>query len=63
MRPGVVATLFEAVAFVLLAIGLGYAGWLVWQPLGFVAAALVLFVAGFVIELRGEPRHLGGDGL
>lgn len=54
MKPDRITTVFDLVAFLLLAVGVGMALWLLWPPLAAVGAAGVLLGASWLIDHRVE---------
>lgn len=52
MKPQHVTTAFDLIGFVLLAVALGMAFWLLWPPAGPAAAAIALLCASWFIDQR-----------
>lgn len=52
MKPERVTTVLDLVAFVLIAVGVAMALWLLWPPLAPVGGAAVLLAASWLIDRR-----------
>lgn len=54
MKPDRITTAFDLAAFLLLAVGVAMALWLLWPPLAALGAAVVLLAASWLIDRRAR---------
>lgn len=57
-----VTTALDLASFLLLAVGIGMALWIVWPPAGPIAAALVLLAASWLIDRRADVTTTEKEG-
>lgn len=61
MNPDHVTTVFDLAGFLLLAVAVGMALWLLWPPAGPAGGAAVLLAASWFIDHRGRKADAEDD--